>query len=246
MITRSHERNATTTRRRSSWKVGATVLAMGMAAVGTAVVALPGSASAQTCTTAGATGNSCTSAASATLGGGTLSLTAPTSLTWSGTALATTQTLYDTATTDTSLGVIDLRSPATGWNITASATPFTGATGAIIPDSGTGTVLAIGGDAAAPTVAPSAVCVTAGTCVVPTQTTAPVTYPAFVPAYTAATPTVIYTADSGTGTGNVQIGVGATAITGATDPAEWSMTLPAGLPGDTYTSTVPTTIADAP
>ncbi len=217
-------------------------------AAGGAAVAMPGPARAAVCSLAGAGSlPSCTSAGTVTLTTGTLTMVAPPTLTWGAHITGATQTIYDTLDSDTALDVLDLRGLAaadtgSGWNITATATAF-GSTHGPIPDTTGGQVLAFGGGGTTGTAAnvPSSVCVTAGGCV--PATTSLTTFPLFIPT-DGTTSVKIYNATAGTGTGTVQ--VGSNLAVPATNPAVWSVTLPATLPADTYTSTITTTVSAGP
>jgi hypothetical protein len=238
------------TKRRIGALLGATALTGGLAAG--ASIAAPGMANATACTGLTASLGSCTTLGTATLTGGGLTMVSPTSLTWTGLLTGTTQTLYDTGPLDTFIDVLDLRgllgsSTSSGWNITASATPFTGTTThAVIPDNTAGEVLAFGGGStsAGAVNPPSSVCVVAGTCTAASDTLT--SYPVYVPTSSAQTaPTAtIYTAQAGSGTGIVQ--VGSSAVAPATFPAVWSVTLPATVAPDAYLSTITMTIAATP
>jgi hypothetical protein len=238
-------------RRRSGAIAGAAILTTGLAIGG--AVALPGSASAAACTNSLGllVGNTnCTATGTVTLAGGFLTMGGPSNLTWTGSITGAVQTLYDASSNnDQTLYSQDLRGlPTTnagsGWNMTAVGTDFTGTAtsgNATLPTTG---VLAVGGGASAALAAarPTAACIVVLTCNVPTSGTTPVTYPAQVPTGgTTPTPTKIYQAAAGTGQGGVQIGGSA-----AANPATWSVTLPALVAADTYTSTVTLTIAAGP
>jgi hypothetical protein len=228
-------------------KTGA-VLTAGLA-IG-AIAALPGTARASVCTGLSNSAGSCSTVGTVTLIGGALTMVAPTTLAWSGTLNGASQTIYDTLSTDEAVDVLDLRGlvstdPTSGWNVTATATTFTGTgTGAAIPDNASGEVLAFGGggNSATATNTPSSVCVTIGTCTVATTTVSG--FPLFVPTGGSATPTKIYNASAGTGTGIVQVGT--SALAAGTNPAVWSVTLPPTLPADAYVSTVTMTVAAGP
>jgi hypothetical protein len=184
-----------------------------------------------------------------TLTSGGLTMVSPTTVTWGGVLTGAAQTIYDTLGTDEAIDVLDLRgllsgNASSGWNVTATAATFTGvATGTTIPDNSGGEVLSFGGGGTSGTATstPSSVCVTTGTC---TAATSNVTgFPLFVPTGSA-TPTKIYNATAGTGTGIVQIGT-STLATG-THPAIWAVTLPPSLAADAYTSTITMTVAAGP
>jgi hypothetical protein len=238
---------AMTSRRRLHWTAGATILTVAMAAA----VALPGTADAQPCNLNAPQG-SCTTQGFAFLNSGTLTMVAPPMLNWFGQVTGTTQTLYDSFFPDTSLEVLDLRGlslgdPSSGWNITATATPFTGPDSATIPDTGSGSVLAIGGGWSTETATnvPSSVCATPSTC---TPATTTLDYPIFIPttadsSIASPPPVMIYNAEPGTGTGTVQIG---SFPVPAANPAVWSVTLPGDVTAEPYISTITTTVAAGP
>jgi hypothetical protein len=238
------------TKRRIGALLGATALTGGLA-VG-ASIAAPGMADAGVCTGLNSSAGSCSTLGTATLTGGGLTMVSPTALTWVGFLTGTSQTLYDTIATDTFIDVLDLRgllstSSGSGWNITASATPFTGKlTGDVIPDDSDGEVLAFGGGGtpAGAVNVPTSVCVLVGTCTPATDELS--SYPVSVPTSSSATPptSTIYEAAAGSGTGIVQ--VGGSAFAPGTNPAVWSVTLPATIAPDAYTSTITMTIAASP
>ncbi len=225
-------------------------ISAGGLAIGVAVALPASSASAGTCTNAlGVTSTTCTSTGTITLAGGLLTMGGPTSLTWTGAVTGAVQTLYDASSSnDQTLYSSDLRglistSSGSGWNITASGTQFTGTAtsgNATLPTTG---VLSFGGGNTSALAAqrPTAACIIVATCTLPTASGTPVTYPVGVPTSGTPTPTKIYQAAAGTGTGGVQIGGGS-----AANPATWAVTLPALVAADTYTSTVTLTIASGP
>ena len=142
MTARNDESTAATIPRRLGWKAGATTMAVALAAAG-AAIGLSGTAGASTCTL-GAPLGACSTTGTATVSPGTLTMVAPPTLTWGTTISDASQTVYDTLDADTTLDAIDLRGlastdPGSGWNITATATPFiaTTHTGAVIPDDTT-------------------------------------------------------------------------------------------------------------
>ena len=57
---------------------------------------------------------------------------------------------------------------------------------------------------------------------------------------------MLYTADLGTGTGDVLIGNDTTGNTDEGNPAVWSVAMPGGLSADAYVSTITTSIAASP
>src|ERR1700753_4134387 len=115
-----------TIRRHLRGKAGAAVLATGLA-VGATVV-LTGTAQAGVCNGLTGAAGSCTTLGTVTLSGAGLTMVSPTALTWTGAITGATQTVYASLATDQFLDVLDLRGAASsaGWNITASATTFTG------------------------------------------------------------------------------------------------------------------------
>jgi hypothetical protein len=196
-------------------------------------------ASAATCTV----GVACAITGTATLTGGTLSITPPTSLTWTGTLNGLTQDLFAPAA-DQTYNVDDATGATSGWNVSLTATPFTSTvpTAATLPDVGTfstnGSIAA-----ATDTTTPTATCTSGpGTCTLPTDG---VTSPRAIT--TATTPTsattyIIYNAADTTGIGSIDIG--GTAL--GDDPVGWWLALsPTTAPG-TYTSTITLTLASGP
>jgi len=224
-------------------KAGAAVLVAGL--VVTATVALSGSASAAACRGLTRLAGSCTTTATVTITAGGLTVGAPASLTWTAAITGAAQTIYDANANDEILYTSDLRGlPSTnagaGWNVTATAGTFTGATGATLADTAGGQVLAFGGGAAgADSNVPTAACVVARACN-PASTNV-TGYPLFVPTGPSATPTKIYNASTTTGQGVGQVG-GSTAA----HPAVWQVHLPPVVTAGTYTSTVTVTIAAVP
>jgi fibronectin-binding autotransporter adhesin len=222
-------------KKRVSSLLGAGALLIGGVAAPALLAAGP--ASAATCVA----GAPCTITGTATLGTGTLTLTAPASLTWAGTLTGLTQDFADTATTDETYNVTDATGGTTGWNVSVAATNFTDATAAALPSTGT---FFTNGSVTVPTdtTPPTAACTSgAGTCTLPTNA---ITYP--VDVVTTALdatplPSVIYEASGGTGLGSIDIG-GSTA---ANPVGWWITTRPDTAPG-TYTSTITLTLATGP
>src|ERR1700761_5143524 len=138
-------------RRMLKAKTIAVVSAAGLA-IGV-VAALPGSASAGTCTNSLgllSANTTCTTTGTITLTGGLLTMGGPSNLAWTGAVTGAPQTLYDASSSnDQTLYSSDLRGlPSTnagsGWNITAVGTVFTGTAtsgNATLPTTG---VLAFG------------------------------------------------------------------------------------------------------
>lgn len=166
---------------------------------------------------------------------GPLTLTSPTALAWSGTDNGLNQSLVDTTTAHQSYLVNDATGSAAGWHVTASATTFTTGTAAL-PNSGTfvttGSTTSI-----TATTAPSPVCSSGATCLLPTNTQA---YPvAFTTAATSPTAVTIYDTAALTGLGSIVVGGGA-------QPVGWWLNVPASAVAGTYTSTVTLQIISGP
>jgi hypothetical protein len=204
-----------------------------------------------------------------TVGAGALTLTAPPTLGWSETINGLEQHLVDPAPADQTYTVDDATGTAPGWNITASATAFvSGANtlgtattaGALIPTfatngSGVGGAMT---DATAPGTSCIVVAAVPSTCTLPTQATAPVTYPVNItygqaatgagPVTTSQAPAdTIYTADAGTGVGTIVVGTYATsADTTAPNPVGWWVNVPSNTRAGSYVSTITLTIAAGP
>lgn len=245
-----------TIRRRLCAMTGATVLAAGLA-IGATVV-LPGGANATSCTGTVSAAASCTSGGTVTLSSGGLTLITPGTLAWSATLDGASQTLYDTTagttgtyTSHEAFYALDYRGllsgAGSGWNVTATATTFTGtvSTSNTIADNGSppGKVLSFGGGGTPGTASntPTAQCEVALTCISPTTSVSG--YPLFILTGTSVTPTKIYNAPAASGSGLVQIGSGY--VTGA-NPAVFAVTIPALQTLDTYTSTITMSVSAGP
>jgi hypothetical protein len=200
---------------------------------GSAVALTSGTALAASCGTALA--GSCTLTGTANIGGGTLTMTMPASLSWSTTLTGSTQDLVDATAADQGYLVQDETGSGAGWHVTTSATTFTFGT-ATFADTGTfstnGSVTSISSAAA-----PTATCVT--TCTLPTDTT---TYPVAIKT-AAASPQAfnVYDTPATTGMGDITIG-GST----ATDPVGWWVVVPPTATAGAYTSTITMTIVSGP
>jgi len=169
---------------------------------------------------------SCTIAGTATLTGGTLTVEAPPTLSWSGTLSGASQSLGTQAT----VSPIDATGSGLGWNISLTSTQFTTGTHTL-PTS----ALTINGSStsATSTTGPVDTPATASdTAAVPHGDVA---YPYPVPAgSTAPSATVFYdaNANSGMGTNNL-----------ATD---WWLAVPSGSYAGTYTDTITVAITSGP
>jgi hypothetical protein len=231
-----------TTRRRLAALTGAAVLTGGLA-TGVAV-ADPGTADAAVCT--GTVALPCSIAGIVTLTGGVLTMITSTTLTWAGNISGAAQSVVDALPTDTGYEVADLTGASAGWNVTASATTFTSltapaGTASTFPDTGT-LVNAGSTSSVSATAVPSAVCLVAGTCTLPTG--GEPTYPlAITTAPVSPTPVVLYKAAAGSGAGLIEVGT--TALLGTT-PSAWWINIPANAGATAYTSTITMTIASGP
>ena len=201
-----------------------------------ALIALtPGVASAGPCGSAVAAGTTCTLTGSLGVTGGSLTLTSPSSLTWSETLNGLDQSVVDTTAGDQQYTVNDATGTGAGWHVTMSATTFTNSSHTL-PNTGTlstnGSVSSISG-----TSAPTATC--SATCTLPTNTT---TYPvAITTAATSPNPSTIYDTSAATGLGQVVIGGSA-----ASNPVGWWLQIPASVYSGTYTSTVTLEVISGP
>jgi hypothetical protein len=199
------------------------------------VVLTAGAARATACGTPVPAGSSCTLTGTLTLSSGALTLTSPSSLTWSATLTGTDQSVDDVVAGDQQYTVDDATGSGAGWHVTTSATTFTNGSHTL-PDTGTfvttGSVNSI-----TATTAPTATCT--GTCTLPTDST---TYPVGITtAASSPSPVVIYDTASATGLGQIVIG-------GSTQahPVGWWVNVPASAIAGTYTSTITMTVISGP
>jgi WxL domain surface cell wall-binding len=207
------------------------VLVTGAIAAPTLLAA--GTAEAASCGGAVAAGTSCTLVGTVALTGGSLTLTSPSVLNWTGTLNGLDQSLVDTSPGDQQFTVNDATGMGAGWHVTTSATQFTNGTKTFV---NTGTFVTNGSATSiTSTNGPSATCT--NTCTVPTDTT---TYP--VPITTAAvTPTPVTIYDTATGTGMGQMVIGNTP-----NPVGWWVNVPASASAGSYTSTITMEIISGP
>jgi len=222
-----------TTRRRLACLLGASVLlAGGMGAVG---LIAAGAANATACGTAIPAGATCTATGTASLTGGSLDMTAPGALAWTGTLTGLDLALVDTTTAHQSYLVQDASGSGAGWRVTVSATQFTTGT---VTLSNTGTFSTNGSSSSiTATTAPSATCYTGSTCTLPTNTT---TYPvAITTAASSPTAYTIYDTSATTGRGSITIG-------GTPNPVGWWLSIPSNTASGTYTSTVTLELISGP
>jgi hypothetical protein len=181
-------------------------------------------------------GTSCTITGTLVLNSGVLSVTMPTSLSWSGTVDGLDQQLVDTTAADQEYVIDDATGSATGWHVTISGTTFT-TTGSSLPNSGTfltnGSVTS-----ESATSAPTAACSSGATCTLPTDVT---TYPVAITTAASPTAVTIYDASASTGLGSIVIG-GASAA----DPVGWWLNVPANATAGTYSSTLTMELISGP
>ena len=204
-------------------------------AIGAPITLTAGTADAASCGTAIPVGSSCTLTGTLNLLAGTLTLTSPTALAWSGTSNGFNQSLVDTTTAHQSYTVNDATGSGAGWHVTTSATTFTTGTAAL-PNSGTFSTTGSSSSVSSAT-APTAACSTGATCLLPSNAT---TYPvAITTAATAPTASTIYDTSALSGLGSITVGIGA-------NPVGWWLTVPASAVAGTYTSTVTMQIISGP
>jgi len=166
---------------------------------------------------------------------GSLTLTSPSSLTWTDTLNGSNQTAVDSTTADQQFSVSDQSGSGAGWHITVSGTTFTNGSHTL-PNAGT-FVLTGSLSSITATTAPTATCVTS--CTPPTDTT---TYPvAITTATTSPTPATVYDVSAGSGIGPVTLG-GHTAA----NPLGWWTNIPANARAGSYTSTVTVEVVSGP
>jgi hypothetical protein len=222
-----------TTRKRLACLLGASMLLAG--GISAAGLAGAGPADAVACGTAILAGTSCTATGTASLTAGTLSMTSPGALAWTGTLTGLDLNLVDTTTAHQSYLVDDATGSGAGWHVTVSATQFTTGT---VTLSNTGTFSTNGGTSSiTATTPPSATCFTGSTCTLPTNTT---TYPvAITTAASSPTPVTVYDTSATTGRGSITIG-------GTPNPVGWWLNIPSNTAFGTYTSTVTLELISGP
>ncbi len=166
---------------------------------------------------------SATTTATADISGSTLTVTPPSSLSWSDTLDGIDQSVVDTVPTT----VIDSTGSGSGWNLTISTTSLTSSS----PSATFGGSLLVDGSSSSSTssTAPSASCGTGSTCTLPTDSG--VTYPLTVPTSGSAK---FYSSASGTGLGTIDL---------ATD---FWLDIPANTIAATYSGTVTVAVSTGP
>jgi hypothetical protein len=220
--------------RRLLHALGVFVILAGGLTAGSALLASPAFAGA--CGTAVPAGTTCTMTGTVSLTGGSLTLTSPSSLSWTGTLSGADQQLVDVNSSDQQYTVNDATGSGAGWHVTTSATQFTNGTHTF-PNTGTfstnGSVSSISS-----TSAPTATCFGTSTCTLPTNTT---TYPVAFTTGSSPTPSNIYDTSASTGLGQIVIG-GSTAA----NPVGWWVYVPASASAGSYTSTITMEIISGP
>jgi hypothetical protein len=225
---------------------GPVIGACALLAGGIGGCALAGAGTAQAAVCPGApviAGTTCTDTGTLNFTAGTLTLTVPTALAWTGTGTGLNQLLVDTNTAHQTYVVDDATGSGAGWNVTVSATTFTSTSpAATLPNTGafaTNGALTLTAGALS-TTAPTAACTTGATCTLPTDTA--VTYPVIMnTAATTPTPYKIYDALAASGLGSITIGLPGAA------PVGWWVAVPANaVPSTSYTSTITLEVITAP
>ncbi len=183
--------------------------------------------------TAGTTTGSCSVTGTLTLNAGTLSLTPPAQLAWSGTLDGATLSLVDNTTADQSYTVGDNTGSGAGWHVQVAATTFTDSTtSASLSSSGTFSTNGSTSSSTA-TTGPSAACTSSGACTPPSNGTS---YPvAITTAVSSPTPVTIFDAAAGSGLGDITI-----------SSVGWWLSIPPTATAGTYTSTVTFSITSGP
>jgi hypothetical protein len=166
---------------------------------------------------------------------GTLSLIAPTALSWSALLNGSNQSIPDTTAADEEYTVDDTTGSGAGWNVTVSATTFTDGSHTL-PDSGT--FLTTGSvTSSTATTAPTSTCVSV--CTLPTNS---LNYPVAITTATSSPPAYrVFDAAVGTGKGDITIG-GSTSA----NPVGWWVTIPSRAFAGTYVSTVTVAMVSGP
>jgi hypothetical protein len=170
-----------------------------------------------------------------TLAGGTLTLTSPSSLSWTTTLTGLNQSVVDTTSADQQYTVDDATGSGAGWHVTMSATTFTTGTHTL-PNSGTfvtnGSTTSI-----TATAGPTATCT--GTCTLPSNST---TYPVTITtAASSPTPVTIYDTAAASGMGQIVIGG-----SGQPNPVGWWVNIPASAAAGSYTSVITMAVVSGP
>jgi hypothetical protein len=200
-------------------------ISIGMLSLFTGVTLAPAFASACSSSTA-----SCSVSGNATLTAGSLALAAPASISWSATLNGSDQSVGAAAT----LEPIDATGSGDGWAVTVTSTSFMSASpAATLPTS----ALSVNGSDSSQsgTSAPGGTCASGSSCTLPSETSAPVTYPLSVPAGSSEpTPVDLYTAKASTGEGAVNLA------------SDWWLSIPGSALAATYTSTISLAIVSGP
>ena len=223
------------TSRRTTRLLGAAALLVG---VGGATMAAS-SASAAACNPGTTFQGTCTMTGTATLTGGSLGVEAPATQTWSTTLDGTNKLLVNAAPADTSFSVQDATGSGDGWNVTATASPFTVAAAPTRVLANIGTLVFNGSTTSETTGAtPGNACAPLTDCTVatPTGLTFPVDFTT-----DGTTPFTLYNAAAASGLGNILIG-----SSSAGAPAAWWVNVPASATAGAYASTITLTIASGP
>jgi hypothetical protein len=173
-----------------------------------------------------------------TLISGSLTLTAPDEVEWSGQVTGLDQHLVDVVPDEEGYLVNEATGAAPGWHVLLSATTFKTTGGAALPNVGSfvtnGSLTSV-----TSTAAPTAACASGSTCALPSNLT---TYPVAITTATASPPaTDIYESNVGTGEGQIVIG-GAS----APNPVGWWVNLPSNILFGSYTSTVTMSVVAGP
>lgn len=231
LVTKINGRRRLTFSRRVTCLFSGAIIAGSMAlALGQADPAL-----AAACGGAVAAGSNCTLIGTIGITAGTLTLTSPSSLSWSTTLTGLNQSLFDSTSADQQYTVTDATGSGAGWHVTTSATTFTNGTFTL---ANSGTFSTNGSlTSATATNGPSATCT--GICTLPTN---PTTYPvAITTAPTAPTPVTIFDNTATFGLGQVVIGGHS-----AANPVGWWVQVPSNASAGSYTSTITMAIIAGP
>ena len=223
----------TTRRRLTRFLVAGSLVGIGMP-----LLLGAGNAHAATC----GDGVGCTVSGSLGITTGTVTLTPPPAMAWTGPPSALDQQMFDATLADQAYEVDNtLGSTTATWSVTASGTQFTRTTVPLntLPTTGT---LSTNGSITAQTDAtqPSSTCVSGFTCTPATDTIT--AYPIAIDTGPTAGTSTIYASTATTGLGAINIGLNGT----GTDPVGWWLAVPSNTLTGTYLATITLTVTSAP